>query len=112
MGSKKFRSLVEIREIIDRMQASGLSRWAFSKLEGIAYTTLASFEKRLTKAEGGSELNIPVTKKVPRRKEAFFEISPELVSGASVFTLRRGIFELEFSLSDLPLVLSELEKRA
>ena len=57
---------------------------------------------------------ITVTKEVYRRKEVLFGVCSDLgpAVGAGVFTLRRGAFELEFSLGDLSVVLLELEKRA
>lgn len=112
MGIQKGRTLEEARELVERLEVSGLSRPKFARLEGIPYTTLRSCEERVARIGKDNKVDASCQKKVSAPKEAFFEITPELVSGESVFTLRRGVFDLEFSLSDLPTVLSELESRA
>jgi len=125
MSSKKFRSLEEVKAIIGRMRVSGLSRWGFAKREGICYTTLANYEKRLAGSVSGAVpkhtgvadfsqgRGVSRRQKKKKRGLAFVEALPVAESGgAGIFTLRRGGFQLEFSLVDLGFVLSELETRA
>jgi len=107
VAGKNVLPLEEVSEIIRKLEASGLSMWAVAKQEGMPYTTLRGYMRRLKKAGLEQDLK-PVAGK---SRSGFVELVSDNSAGTT-FSLNRSGFQLEFPLSSLSLVLAELEKHA